>query len=149
MADASPPSTAARGDEKVMADSGVAATVSVSLHPLVIMNISEHWTRIKAQKGKPEQVFGALIGKQAGRDIEIMNSFELDFNIIEGNVVIDRDYYNTKEEQFKQVFSEMDFLGWYSTGDQPSVLDIAVHKQISEMSESPLFLQLTPGKQNT
>ena len=30
---------------KVMADSGVAATVSVSLHPLVIMNISEHWTR--------------------------------------------------------------------------------------------------------
>ena len=35
----------AAGDEKVMADSGVAATVSVSLHPLVIMNISEHWTR--------------------------------------------------------------------------------------------------------
>ena len=33
------------GEEKVMADSGVAATVSVSLHPLVIMNISEHWTR--------------------------------------------------------------------------------------------------------
>ena len=32
-------------EEKVMADSGVAATVSVSLHPLVIMNISEHWTR--------------------------------------------------------------------------------------------------------
>ena len=32
-------------EEKVMADSGVSATVSVSLHPLVIMNISEHWTR--------------------------------------------------------------------------------------------------------
>ena len=32
-------------DGKVMADSGVSATVSVSLHPLVIMNISEHWTR--------------------------------------------------------------------------------------------------------
>ena len=31
--------------DDVMADSGVAATVSVSLHPLVIMNISEHWTR--------------------------------------------------------------------------------------------------------
>jgi len=145
MADASPP-TAARGDEKVMADSGVAATVSVSLHPLVIMNISEHWTRIKAQKGKPEQVFGALIGKQAGRDIEIMNSFELDFNIIEGNVVIDRDYYNTKEEQFKQVFSEMDFLGWYSTGDQPSQADIAVHRQITDINESPLFLQMSPGQ---
>ena len=35
----------ASDDGKVMADSGVSATVSVSLHPLVIMNISEHWTR--------------------------------------------------------------------------------------------------------
>ena len=33
------------GGDKIMADSGVAATVAVSLHPLVIMNISEHWTR--------------------------------------------------------------------------------------------------------
>ena len=32
-----------------------------------------------------------------------MNSFELDFNVLEGVVVIDREYYNTKEEQFKQV----------------------------------------------
>ena len=33
------------GGDKIMADSGVAATVAVSLHPLVIMNISEHCTR--------------------------------------------------------------------------------------------------------
>ena len=39
------PEGAKTEEEKVMADSGVAATVSVSLHPLVIMNISEHWTR--------------------------------------------------------------------------------------------------------
>jgi len=132
-------------EEKVMADSGVSATVSVSLHPLVIMNISEHWTRIKAQEGRPVAVYGALIGKQNGRDIELMNSFELDYQTIEGCVIIDRDYYNTKEEQFKQVFSDMDFLGWYSTGERPSHLDIAVHRQISEINESPLFLQLTPG----
>jgi len=30
-------------------------SVSVSLHPLVIMNISEHWTRVSAQEGKPTQ----------------------------------------------------------------------------------------------
>ena len=40
---------------------------------------------------------------KAGRDIELCNSFELDYNVIDGVVVIDRDYYNTKEEQFKQV----------------------------------------------
>ena len=42
--------------------------------------------RTTAQEGCPVQVFGATIGKQAGRDIEIMNSFELDYNEIEGEV---------------------------------------------------------------
>jgi len=135
-------------EEKVMADSGVAATVSVSLHPLVIMNISEHWTRIKAQAGTPKQVYGALIGKQDGRSIEVMNSFELDYNTIEGQVVIDREYYQTKEEQFKQVFSEMDFLGWYSTGEKPTMAEINIHRQITEINESPLFIQLSPGGGN-
>ena len=30
-------------------------SVSVSLHPLVVMNISEHWTRVRAQEGKSTQ----------------------------------------------------------------------------------------------
>jgi COP9 signalosome complex subunit 6 len=86
-----------------MAASGTVGSVTTSLHPLVIMNISEHWTRTKAQAGKPQKVFGALIGKQKGRNIEVMNSFELDYTVLEEKVIIDRDYYNMKEEQFKQV----------------------------------------------
>lgn len=39
----------------VMASVGTAGSVSVSLHPLVIMNISEHWTRVRAQEGKSMQ----------------------------------------------------------------------------------------------
>ena len=39
------------------------------------------------------------------------------------------------------MFSDMDFLGWYSTGDSPGVQEITVHQQISDINESPLFLQ--------
>ena len=94
-------------------------------------------------------VIGALIGNQKGRSLEIMNSFELVFNIIEGKCVIDREYYNTKEEQFKQVFSEMDFLGWYTTGELPNENDIHVHKQICEINESPVILKLNPFTRNS
>lgn len=94
-------------------------------------------------------MYGALIGKQKGRNIEIMNSFELLFTCIGDNVIIDRDYYNTKEEQFKQVFSEMDFLGWYTTGDMPNEGDIKVHKQLCEINESPVLLKLDPRPKNT
>ncbi|KAK9299296.1 hypothetical protein QLX08_007648 [Tetragonisca angustula] len=134
---------------KVMASSGTVGSVSISLHPLVIMNVSEHWTRLRAQEGTDQLVYGALIGKQKGRNIEIMNSFELMFTCIKDDVIIDRDYYNTKEEQFKQVFSEMDFLGWYTTGDMPNEKDITVHKQLCEINESPVLLKLDPRPKNT
>lgn len=41
--------------KSVMASSGTVGSVSVSLHPLVIMNISEHWTRIRSQEGTAHQ----------------------------------------------------------------------------------------------
>lgn len=62
------------------------------------------------------QVIGALIGKQEGRNIEVMNSFELLSHTVEEKIIIDKEYYYTKEEQFKQVFKELEFLGWYTTG---------------------------------
>ena len=37
----------------VMAPSTAAPSVIVALHSLVILNISEHWTRVRAQLGKP------------------------------------------------------------------------------------------------
>ena len=43
-------------------------------------------SRTKAQEGKPKQVYGALIGKTVGRDIEVMNSFELDYSTVDGLV---------------------------------------------------------------
>lgn len=135
--------------KNVMAASGTSGSVSVSLHPLVIMNISEHWTRIRAQAGSQQQVIGALIGKQKGRNLEIMNSFELVFDRIEDDIVIDKDYYNVKEQQFKQVFSDLDFLGWYTTGDSPNESDIKVHKQVCVINESPVFLKLNPQGRHT
>ncbi|RWS08983.1 COP9 signalosome complex subunit 6-like protein [Dinothrombium tinctorium] len=125
-------------------------SVLVSLHPLVIMNVSEHWTRIKAQEGSPQQVIGALIGKQKGRNIEIMNSFELVFERMNDDIIVDRQYYLQKESQFKQVFPDLDFLGWYTTGEtQPKESDIKIHRQICEINESPVLLKLNPIARST
>ena len=167
------PSSPSNNAFRVMASSGTVGSVSISLHPLVIMNVSEHWTRLRAQEGSDQlglhffslllvalndtiqtfdfrlTVYGALIGKQKGRNIEIMNSFELRFTCSGDRVFIDRDYYNAKEEQFKQVFSEMDFLGWYTTGETPNESDIRVHKQLCEINECPVLLKLDPRPKNT
>lgn len=77
-------------NQNIMAVAGTIPSVTISLHPLVIMNISEHWTRIRAQYDNPAiQVYGALIGKQKGRSIEVMNSFEL--KILDEDASMDAD----------------------------------------------------------
>ncbi|TRY54248.1 hypothetical protein DNTS_010112 [Danionella cerebrum] len=130
----------ASASPSVMA-SGVTGSVSVALHPLVILNISDHWIRIRSQEGRAAQVVGALIGKQEGRNIEVMNSFELLFHTAEEKIHIDKEYYYTKEEQFKQVFKDMEFLGWYTTGGSPDQSDIHIHKQATMLfAELPYTL---------
>lgn len=93
-------SSSAKKQQQVLAKNAI-PSVTISLHPLVLMNIAEHWTRFRAQEGAAKAVYGALIGKQDGRKIEVYNSFELRHETIDGDVVINRDYYNTKEEQCK------------------------------------------------
>ncbi|CAK8678805.1 unnamed protein product [Clavelina lepadiformis] len=136
-------------DHSVMAGAGAIGSVTVKLHPLVIMNISDHWTRLRAQEGKPKPVFGALIGKQTGRIMEIMNSFELQYTEENGVITINTTYYYTKEEQFKQVFKDLDFLGWYGSGGPPTESDVQIHQQICTFTESPIFLKLNPQAPST
>lgn len=44
----------------------------------------------------------------------------------------------------KQVFSDLDFLGWYTTGDTPTFQEIQIHKQICQFNECPIMLQMNP-----
>lgn len=49
------------GNKSVVVTTATAGSVTVSLHPLVIMNVSEHWTRLRAQEGSPQTGTWTLI----------------------------------------------------------------------------------------
>lgn len=57
-------------------------------------------------------------------------------------------FYVVVDVLVKQVFSDMDFIGWYITGDVPNMTDIKIHKQICEINESPIMLKLNPFDKN-
>ncbi|GAA5929012.1 hypothetical protein JCM3775_006711 [Rhodotorula graminis] len=126
--------------------------LKVALHPLAILQQSDHWTRVSLQsRGTATRVTGALLGTQSGRDVEIFNSFELVVNTDpdSGKLQLDHAYFDTRRDQFKQVFPTLDFLGWYSVGHAPSPDDTALHKQFFVYNESPLFLQFSPPSSST
>ncbi|KAG0216454.1 maintenance of mitochondrial structure and function-domain-containing protein [Mortierella sp. GBAus27b] len=121
----------------------------IAIHPLALLNISDHYTRtvIQQPSNGPVHVIGALLGIQTGREVEIFNSYELLFTLQpDGAIRIHDEYFVTKQEQFRQVFPAYDFLGWYAVGHKPSMVDIDVLQQLTVYNESPLFLQLDPNE---
>ncbi|KAH8853359.1 COP9 signalosome complex subunit 6 [Schistosoma japonicum] len=118
-------------------------SASVLLHPLVILNISEHWTRNKVKENSTAvTVYGALLGKQEGHHVEISNSFELLLD--EPHMSVNSEFYSTRESQCKQVYPDLDIVGWYTTGGAISEKDELFNRQMQELNESLLILKLDP-----
>jgi len=135
----------ASGNGLLIVSAGAHGSVTVAIHPLVVMNMSEHWTRCKAQNNhQAAEVFGALLGKQEGRHLEVMNSFEMLVEKVEHFSSIDREFFNTREAQYKEVFADLEVLGWYTTGDKPTEIDVGFHRQMCEINEIPLMIKLNP-----
>ncbi|TPX36513.1 hypothetical protein SmJEL517_g01357 [Synchytrium microbalum] len=133
--------------ERVVTDAINNSGLTVTVHPLVIMNISDHTTRTRIMSGNPvwPLVIGALLGTQVGREVQIYDSYEIPFVTVEGLHALDKNYFVQKQEQYKQVFPLYDLLGWYATGSKPTPTDMHIHNQFFEYNESPLFLQLNPA----
>lgn len=130
----------------------------MQIHPSVIMSISEHHTRTLAIKQQPVIVIGALLGKKTDHNTEIVDSFEL--RVIGSSVVgepthtIDREFYQKKLPLVKQVFPDLDLIGWYATSlptdsSQTTEVDVTLHKQISEIIVNPILLKLYPYRRET
>ncbi len=72
--------------------------LQVALHPLVLLTISDYITRhtLRQQKGP---VVGALLGQQNGREITIEHAFECLLTEVEGEVILNEDWFEQRLQQ--------------------------------------------------
>ncbi|THH17396.1 hypothetical protein EW146_g3399 [Bondarzewia mesenterica] len=127
----------------VVLPSSTLSGLSLSLHPLPILNISEHLTRLRLQtKSNRPFVLGALLGTQNGREVDIVNSFEL---AVEEGEKVDHAFLISRRDQYKQVFPSLEFIGWYTVAQAPTPRHIALHEQFIAYSSTPLLLILQPS----
>ncbi|VDM15723.1 unnamed protein product [Hydatigera taeniaeformis] len=116
--------------------------ISVLVHPLVVLNVSEHWMREKlALDSTAVVVYGALLGKHRGREIEIFNSYEI---LVSEDMTVDREYFAARESQFKQVYPGLDLIGWYTTGGPITDENKLLNSRFIEGGESLIILKLNP-----
>lgn len=128
-------------------------TTPIALHPLVIVNIADHYTRVKMSMADASKkaahggrAIGALLGQQSGRRIEIFTSFELMYTAKGESADIDAAFLKKRRDSFLSVFPDYDVIGWYVTGKGISAADVEeIHKKIFvDMSECALALVLDP-----
>jgi COP9 signalosome complex subunit 6 len=121
------------------------SSLSLLLHPLPILNISEHLTRLKLQtKSNLPFVLGALLGTQNGREVEIVNTFEL--AVEDGrDDMVDHGFLVQRRDQYKQVFPSLEFIGWYTVAPTPTSRHIALQDQFTGYCSTPLLLLLQPS----
>lgn len=101
------------------------------LYPMVLMNVSDHFTRSQLQS--QECAVGVLLGVSG----ELTNSFELP---VTGRVV-DQEYATVKISQCfnishvdKQVFPDLEVVGWYTAGAEPTMpFTSDIHTQVGNI----------------
>jgi len=77
--------------------------LSVKLHPLVLLTISDFVTR-HTLRGQQGPIVGAIIGQQNGREVTLEHAFECNVKAGEAineqeRVVLDPDFFATRLEQ--------------------------------------------------
>ena len=70
----------------------------ILLHPLVLLNISDHITRhgVREQTGP---IVGALLGQQQGRNISLEQVFECKLVSQGEDVILDQEWFDTRLKQ--------------------------------------------------
>jgi len=125
------------------------AGLQILVHPVVCVNISDHFTRasLRVETAKAVRVYGILLGKQIGRKVEVCYSSEM---IIDQENIIESEYMTTRLEQYNRVYQGNVILGWY-IASQGGLLpgDADLHRQMESfvVETVPFLLLLNPSPQ--
>ncbi|PGH34057.1 COP9 signalosome complex subunit 6 [[Emmonsia] crescens] len=127
-------------------DSGL----QILLHPLVLLNISDHVTRHIARQQKGP-IVGALIGQQKGRTISLEHVFEC--NVVtasNGDSTLHESWFEDRLQQFRDVHKDppLDLVGWFTltppTG--PTAAQLPIHQYIlQKYNETAVLLAFNPS----
>lgn len=137
-----------------MAEKGTPSSESpgrvVALHPLAIVGISDHFTRVVTGGGRQPRdsfVTGLLFGKQSaeGCEVSILDAIELACAVNEsGRPTIDHEFLKKQMKLFTEVYSETELVGWYCVAKNATDAHRKMHEEFLQYNESPLFLVMDP-----
>jgi len=118
--------------------------VSVTVHPVVIVSILDHFIR----RNEGHRVIGTLLGTNNDGAIEIRNCFPVPHT--EGTEVgVDMDFHNNMLELHHRVSPKETIVGWYATGGELNENSAIIHEYfVKKLNHSPIHLNVDTNLTN-
>ncbi|KAI3618473.1 hypothetical protein CBS9595_002836 [Malassezia furfur] len=119
------------------------AGTSVVVHPLVLLSVTDHASRVAVSKGK--RVVGVLLGQDNGKTINVANSFAVPFEEDERDGktwFLDHDYIEGMMEMFKKM------IGWYHTGPKLRSSDLEINELMKRFTPRSVMVIIDPKRQD-
>ncbi|KAL5190704.1 COP9 signalosome complex subunit 6a [Glycine soja] len=129
--------------------------LTFKLHPLVIVNISDHYTRVKSQMNPThapphnnnnanggDGVVSPLSPRGSRRAAPWRSSTASNSSTI---LPPTPSIAPSSRRSKNSVFPHFYILGWYSTGSDAEESDMHIHKALMDINESPVYVLLNPS----
>lgn len=129
------------------------APLSVQLHPLVLLTISDYITR-HASRQQEGLIVGAIIGQQNGRNFTLEHAFEVKTIESDGGAKVDAEWFGERMEQYRDVHKEpaLDLVGVFMLsgleGPNAAHLEVVRHVQQLVGTDSVMLLLFYPDMVN-
>uniref|UniRef100_A0A1I7ZWL6 26S proteasome non-ATPase regulatory subunit 7 n=1 Tax=Steinernema glaseri TaxID=37863 RepID=A0A1I7ZWL6_9BILA len=119
------------------------AVNKVVVHPLVLLNVVDHFNRISKTQNV-RRVVGVLLGSlKQDKTLDIANSFAVPFDEDEKDRdtwFLDMDYLENMYAMFRKVAAKEKIVGWYHTGPKLCKNDILINEQIATVAKNPVLV---------
>lgn len=125
----------------------MATATSVVVHPLVLLSVTDHASRVSISARK--RVVGVLLGQDNGKSVNVANSFAVPFEEDEHDaktLFLDHDYIENMMEMFKKVNAREKMVGWYHTGPKLRSSDLEINELMKRFTPNPVMVIIDPRR---
>ncbi|VDD74502.1 unnamed protein product [Mesocestoides corti] len=115
----------------------------VTVHPLVLLGVVDHFNRMGKVSGGQRRVVGVLLGALRGTVLDVSNCFAVPFeeDTADPNVwFLDHDYLENMFSMFKKVNARERIVGWYHSGPKLCTNDIKINELFRKYTQNSVLV---------
>ncbi|KAL1898872.1 proteasome regulatory particle subunit [Sporothrix stenoceras] len=118
-------------------------TRNVSVAPLVLLSVVDHFNRSAATKTRNKRVVGVLLGQNDSKNVRVSNSFAVPFEEDDKDPSVwylDHNYIEAMNDMFKKINAREKLIGWYHSGPKLRASDLEINELFKRYTPNPLLV---------